>query len=80
MTDFYREQYEHWFAEACRRSELIGAITFYTEAALSTDSTDPANRYVTPSRAVREIRRLLAEFKTSTDTGEAVNGHDRAAA
>lgn len=62
MTDFYRDQYDYWFAEACRKSRLIGGITGCVEATRA----DKTNGKITPAKAIARIAQLLAEFETET--------------
>ena len=69
MSDFYRDQCEHWFNDACCQARLIGGITAWVEAA---QSKKPIDKAITPAKAITEIRRLLNEFKTETKRDEAV--------
>lgn len=57
-TNFFHDQYEKWFARACRQSELIAGIEAWAEAPLSRETW----RRTTPAQALKEIRRLLAEY------------------
>jgi hypothetical protein len=70
MTDFDREQTEHWFADACRKSELLGGIGFWVNAPLDTPS------YLTPvsaDTALAEIRRLLTAYQAER-AGQGIGG------
>jgi hypothetical protein len=62
VTDFYRDQYEYWFADACRKAELIGGITGWVQATRA-DTTD---RKITPAKAIARITKLLADFDAET--------------
>ena len=69
MNDFHRDRHEYWFAESCRRAELIGRITAWVEMA---QSRKPIDKAIT-AKAIAEIRRLLDEFKAETKRIEAVS-------
>ena len=58
MTDLYRGAYEYWFADSCRRPELIGGITACVEAT----QPDRSTLRLTPGEAITRIAGLLAEY------------------
>lgn len=60
MTDFDRDQAAQWFERCCHFAELIGRIDAYTDAALTPRSG------ITPSEALRHIRRYVDECKNAT--------------
>ncbi|MER7460940.1 hypothetical protein [Micromonospora sp. NPDC126480] len=64
MTDFDREQATYWFDQSCRYARLIGGITSWADAPLSSPFD------ITPELALAAIRRLLAEHR------EAVTSRD----
>ena len=68
MSDVNRRQYEHWYADACRKAELIGGITAYVNAARDDDAPFPLN----PEQAITHIGDLLDAFDRP-DTGEVGN-------
>ena len=59
MTDFDREQTDYWYADARRKSRLIGGISFWADASSKAAGTPST---VSADKALTEIRRLLAEY------------------
>jgi hypothetical protein len=64
MTDFFLEQYEHWFQRACRYAEFVGAVQGNCELVADGNST--------AEEAIARIRALLATV-TDPATGELLN-------
>lgn len=71
MTDFYRDQYEFWFAESCRKARLIGGITGWVKATRA----DETNCKISPATAIARITQLLADF--DAETARQKRGGDR---
>ena len=75
VSDFDRERAEYWFADACRKSGLLGGISYWANA--PRDKT-PYLR-VTPTRALAEIRKLLAEYEAERAAAAATTAGGEAA-
>lgn len=70
LNTYYRDRSEHWFADACRKAELLGGIEAWANFPLER----PAHGIrITPAKAIAEIRRLLAAYHAEA---QSVDGGD----